>query len=88
MNKKLQILGLACLMLTLVGVTGCESDPYSPEAVRKNLMPEMQSLARTKEQWKNVRARTFNTNSRQMYEDWNAIMLFDRPVWMSIYPVP
>ena len=85
------VASLALAFVMLVGV-GCQSAPsdgrVTADSVRRNLSPEMVSMAYNQEQLDNIHARTFDTNLRQIPDDIDAILLFDRPGWMTIYPVP
>lgn len=85
---------LATMTLVAVSATlllgGCSSQPenVSPSWVRSNLTPELQSIAHSPEQRKNVHARVYDTNLRQVWDDLDMILLLDRPSQMSKYPIP
>jgi hypothetical protein len=82
--------GLAALGLAAVVLGGCSSEPKSVSSswVRSNLTPELQSVAHSAEQRKNMHARTYDTNLRQVWDDWDTFWMIDRPTQMSKYPIP
>jgi hypothetical protein len=75
------------LLVSLVFLGGCHS-PVSAKGVRNNPSPELQSIAMTKGQRKNRHARTHDTTMRQIHDHLDMILLFDRPVRLSEYPIP
>ena len=83
----------ACVVLCLAGcllvvVGGCKSNGITAAQVRRNMSPELVSMALTHEQHKNQQARTFDTNLRQLVDDFERIWLMDHPLRMSEYPIP
>jgi hypothetical protein len=72
--------------ITLVG--GCSSDQITAKSVRKDMSPELVSLAHQSEQRRNMHARTHDTNKRQIWDDLDRILLLDRPTRLSEYPIP
>lgn len=65
---------------------GCSST--SPDAVRANMSPELESVAMSSEQRKNHHARVIDHTARQWHDDWDYLLLLDRPRRMSKYPLP
>ncbi len=90
MSKTSRLLGVCVLtvMLLVGGAGGCASDRITAKSVRKDMSPEMQSVALMREQRKNVHARTKDTTYRQIWDDLDHIFLLDRPSRLSEYPVP
>jgi hypothetical protein len=82
---KLAVIGLIAA-LTLAG--GCGSDQITAKSVRKDMSPELMSLAHQREQRRNMYARTLDTNKRQIWDDLDRILLMNRPSRLSEYPVP
>ncbi|MEX0744229.1 MAG: hypothetical protein WD118_01395 [Phycisphaeraceae bacterium] len=77
---------VALVMLTLV-FAGCHS-PTSAAGVRANYSPELHSTARSFEQHQNNEARTIDTNLRGFWDDGSRLLLLDRPLRLSPYPIP
>lgn len=76
--------GLVALLMV-----GCSSDkPILIDQVRANPTPEMQTIARTRNQRLNEHAVVRNTNRRQILDDIDAILLLDRPVRLTPYVIP
>lgn len=74
-------------LLVAMGVSlGCS--PSTASGVRANWSPELRSMARTSEQHRTMEARTIDTNLRQIWDDGAMILLLDRPVRLTRYPVP
>lgn len=90
MFKRSCLIGCAILVsgLLFLGSSGCGNKEITASYARNNLSPELQSMAESKEQRKNRHARTFDTNLRQIPNDWDAIWLLERPVRLSVYPIP
>lgn len=84
----LKTLLLLSLVVFAAALLGCQSDGITAKSVRKDMSPEMKSIALMHEQRKNVHARTKNTNKRQIWDDIDSILLLDRPVRLSEYPIP
>jgi hypothetical protein len=78
-----------CLLLVGAGLaaTGCQQ-PVTAENVRSDLTPELQSVAMSSEQRKNNINRTIDTNLREVWDDFDAVLFLDRPLRMSRYPIP
>jgi len=72
----------------LLGLGGCSSDRITAKSVRKNMSPELKSIASQSEERKNIHARTKDTNLRQIWDDLDHILLLDHPVRLSEYPIP
>jgi len=58
------------------------------KSVWKDMSPEMQTLSRTADQRTTRQKRSYDTNLRQLNDDWDMLLLQDRPMWLSEYPVP
>ncbi len=73
---------------TLLG--GCESQhaKLSPDHVRSEMSPELETIALTAQQRKNRNARAADETMRQLHDDWDAIWFLDHPLRLSRYPVP
>jgi hypothetical protein len=56
--------------------------------VRWNMSPELATLEATKEESKNNHARVIDTNTRQIWNDLDRILLLDRPSHLSLYSIP
>ena len=83
---------LKCLCVAgLIGVaalaTGCNNDIKAKD-VRSDYSPELFSMGMSKEQMKNAHARTIDTNGRQAWDDAARLLLLDRPLRTSKYPIP
>lgn len=79
------------LMLTLAAAllfAGCASNEITGHSVRMQPTPEMESIAYTPEQRQNNVVRSWNTNMRQIVDDWDHFWLIDQPLHMSPYPIP
>jgi len=80
-------LGLACVLFA-VAAGGCNKNKVTAEKVRDNMSPELQSMAMTHEQRQNAHARTIDTTLRQVWDDLDMILLLDKPIKLTRYPVP
>jgi len=80
-------LGLLVGLMLAVGGCGGEQK-IDAKYARSHMSPELKSIAHMAEQRKNVHARTHDTNLRQIWDDYDMMMLLDRPVWLSEYPIP
>ena len=82
---------IGCLVL-LVGLMfacgGCGKRQITAKYARRHPSPELQGIAHMAEQRKNRHARTADTDLRQIWDDWDMIMLMDHPVRLSKYPIP
>ncbi len=74
--------------LLLAAVGGCDNNKITASKVRSDMSPELDSIAMTKEQRKNEHARTVDTDLRQVWDDLDMLLLLDRPVRLSRYPIP
>lgn len=79
------LLGLiTCMALTI----GCSTeDHFTSKIARKNVSPDLKTLSLTKEQQKNVHARSMDVNLRQFNEDADTLLLIDRPSMLTRMPV-
>jgi len=76
---------IACLVLTI----GCSTEEhFTSKIARKNVSPDLKTLSLTKEQQKNVHARSMDVNLRQFNEDADTLLLIDRPSMLTRMPVP
>lgn len=73
-------------LLALVLISGCNT--ITVEQVRLDLSPELDGVAHTGQQLKNRRARTYDTQFRQIHDDAAAILLEDHPSRLSYWPIP
>ena len=78
---------VSAMLLTLLLIGGC-SQKITAATVRRNLTPELETLSLTHEQRLNVHARTKNLGWRQLESDLDRLLLLDRPVRLTRYPVP
>ena len=76
-------------MLTVIAVAGlgCSSDKITAESVRADMSPELETVAMTHEQRMNRMARTVDTETRQIVDDWDMMLLLERPVRNTWYPI-
>jgi hypothetical protein len=90
MLKQTRLAFFAVVGLTLLMTAGGCSDNKNVTAsdIRHHMSPELQSIAHTKEQRKNREARTMDTDLRQVWDDFDTLLLLDRPVRLSRYPIP
>lgn len=58
------------------------------EKVRKDMSPALEHYAVTREEAANNRARAVDHTTRQIWDDIEHILLLDRPVRLTDYPVP
>ncbi len=84
----MRITALCLILLMGLGFGGCAAKNQAAEAVRKDLSPTRESMAMSPEERLNRRAQTWDVNVRQIPDDWDAFWFDDRPMRMSIYPVP
>jgi hypothetical protein len=75
----------SCLVLPAM-LTGCNR--ITASSVRSNMSPELQSVSLSREQRKNHHARVYDHTLRQVHDDWDYLLLLDRPRRMSKYPIP
>lgn len=80
-------LAMTALALTLL-LGGCVSDEITGHSVRMRPTPEMETIAYTPEQRQNEVVRSWNTNMRQVVDDWDRVWLIHQPLHMSVYPIP
>lgn len=77
-------------VLIVTGVftaAGC-SGPDASQQGHMEMSPGFETIALSHEQNAVRHARTLDTNSRQLVDDIDRILLIDRPMRMSIYPIP
>lgn len=83
--KLLAAIAIIVLAAGLLG--GCKSNPDSKkltiDEVRSDPTPDLSSIAWTHDQRKSRRAYVADTNLRQIWDDIDEIMLFDRPSRMA-----
>lgn len=81
----LAVLGL--VLLTTAG--GCKDNKkVTASDVRSHMSPELQSITYTREQRRNRVARTVDTDLRQVWDDIDRVLMLDRPLHLSRYPIP
>ena len=89
MTKRVYWIGCVGLLVGLLFVCGgCGNKQITAGYARSHPSPELSSLAHMSEQRKNMHARTFDTNLRQIWDDVDAILLTNRPGQLSVYPIP
>ena len=86
-NYTIRICGL------IIGISlatmGCNNHSmHELETVLSDMNPGFETIALTHDQRVLRHARTFNTNQRQIKDDLDMILLIDRPLRMSPYPIP
>lgn len=79
-----QIVGAAAVLGAGLLLGACSQ----ADKVRANMSPELETIARTPEQRKNMVARSLDTNFRELNDDWDHIWLLDEPLHLSPYPIP
>ena len=72
--------------LALVLISGCNT--ITVEQVRFDLSPELDGVAHTGQQLKNRRARTYDTQLRQIHDDAAAVLMEDHPSLLTQWPIP
>jgi hypothetical protein len=69
--------------------TGCStSEDLSPESVRNDMSPELESIARTSDLRENDNARAVDTTFRELNDDFDRFWFIDEPSKLSQYPIP
>lgn len=86
MKRTLWLLAVCMCLVLPAFLTGCNR--VTASSVRRNMSPELQSVALSKEQRKNKHARVYDHTLRQIHDDWDYLWLIDRPRRMSKYPMP
>ncbi|MFO0874210.1 MAG: hypothetical protein U0575_09600 [Phycisphaerales bacterium] len=76
----LAALGFACL-------AGCHSDPYSFDAIKSDLTPEMTATAETDEDVQRNIAVVWNQNLRGAMNDLGRTFYWDQPSSLSPFPI-
>ena len=79
---------LICGAATLSGGCAAKEEPITAEMLRKDLSPNMESLAFTHEERLNNKAKSWHINWRSAVGTADRIMFNDRPFRMSIHPIP
>lgn len=77
-----------CAVLMLASLLGGCSNKIDGNSVRKNMSPELQSIAMTSEQRKTTQAHAWDTTGRQVWDDLDKIFFMDHASRLSRYPVP
>ena len=77
----------------IIGVSlaamGCNNHAtHELETLFSDMSPGFETVALSHDQRVLRHARTFNTHQRQLNDDLDMIMLIDRPLRMSPYPIP
>lgn len=88
MANKMRIGLLAAVGLMSLLTLGCNDNKITASKVRGDMSPELESMAMTSEQRKNTHARAIDTTERQFWDDLDMILLLDKPVRLTRYPVP
>ena len=69
-------------------VGGCAAPLQPVQEVRSSLSPNRDGIPLSLGERLNRRAQTRDLNTRQIPDDWDSIWLNDRPLRMSLYPIP
>lgn len=75
-------------VLVVTGVFAAAGCSGSAQQGRMEMSPGFETIALSHEQKLVRHARTLDTNSRQLVDDLDRLLLIDRPMRMSIYPIP
>jgi hypothetical protein len=89
--SKIRFTGLAAALVAVITFTGCSStgeQEITGYSVRMKPTPEMEGVGYTPEQRQNAIVRTWNTNLRQIVDDWDRFWLLDQPLHFSPYSIP
>ena len=79
---------LSVLSAAIVFSAGCAANKeITPEMVRRNMSPGLESLANTYQQRENNRANAWDVNGRSAWDDIDKILFNDRPMRLSIYTI-
>lgn len=88
MKKRLiQACAIALLTGGLLAAAGC-SNKIDGDWARSHMSDEVYTLSRSHQQHKNDVSRAMNLNARQITDDIDFIMFFDRARRGSIYHIP
>ncbi|MBI1189388.1 MAG: hypothetical protein GC200_01725 [Tepidisphaera sp.] len=80
------VLGVAVCVAGALG--GCSATDNSPEGIRYNLTPELQTMWQRPVDVGNQVSVTYDENIRMFWEDLHRGALVDRPTHLSKYPSP
>lgn len=86
MKRSLCVVAVLSSLVLAFGAGGCNR--ITADSVRANMSPELESVAMSHEQRKNHHARVIDHTARQWHDDWDYLLLLDRPRRMSKYPIP
>ena len=78
----------ASLILGFVMAAGCANDQITAGSVRRDMSPELSTLAMTRQQQKNTNARAIDTTWRQIGDDLDKLFFFNRPLRLNEYRIP
>ena len=84
----LQLMLVLVLFFSAAVMVGCNRDKVTSHKLRKNLTPELYSTADTREQYKNRIAVSIDHTSRQASDDLAWLLLLDKPLHLTEYPIP
>ncbi|MEX2215745.1 MAG: hypothetical protein WD768_16660 [Phycisphaeraceae bacterium] len=79
--------GVVLVMAIGLMAGGCSSQ-ITPDSVRADMSPEMETIQYTHQQRCNNIARSIDTTTRQIHDDWDRIWLVDQPLHLSYIPIP
>ena len=94
MNKNRSSRGLVAALLPVLallaplGVAGCTDSRITAEKVRADMSPGLETLTEASEQRKNRHAKTWDVNTRQIWDDIDMILFDDRPLHLTKSPIP
>ncbi len=86
MRNMTKMLCLLVLSLTLVSTTGCGR--VTAGQVRRNMTPELDTVTRSREMWKNDVARYTDNNLRNAWDDLDRLLLLHRNSRLTPWPQP
>jgi hypothetical protein len=81
-------LAVAALLIGSICLLGACSNKITPHKVRKNMSPELDSIAQNTQQDRNTYARTIDHTTRQAWDDLAWLLLLDEPLHLTEYPIP
>ena len=68
---------------------GCNNQPmHELDEILADMSPGFETIALSHDQRVLRHARTLNTHQRQLKDDLDMVLLIDRPLRMSPYPIP
>jgi len=84
---RLHVIAALAMMSSLMLLVGC-SNKVTAEKVRSKLTPELYSTAHSRGQFQNRTAISIDHTSRQASDDFAKLILMDKPLRLTKWPVP